>query len=462
MAHKSNTAERIGGSFRDPNGFMFMKDNQYYRQIHDSYSRHFNHLMNSGLYQALVDQDLLIAHDEVSLQLQVRPGAYKVIKPRPVPFISYPYEWCFSQLKSAALTTLQVQRVALEYGMTLKDSSAYNIQFKSGKPVLIDTLSFELYENKKPWVAYRQFCQHFLAPLALACSTDVRLQQLLRIYLDGIPLDMASLLLPWTTRLSFAIVAHIHMHARMQKKYQDKPQAARAYRMNEMSLRALIDSLESAVRSFRWEFPASAWTGYYDNATYSQGALESKRSIVSAMLDRIQPKLVFDFGANTGTFSRMAAEKNILTVAFDGDPAAVESNYVRCQKGGLTNILPLVVDFTNPSPALGWRLAERMSMIERGPADAGLALALVHHLAIANNVPLTDIAHFFHQTCKSLVVEFVPKQDPQVQKLLAFREDIFDGYSQARFEEACSTYFEIIDKAPVADSLRMLYLLKGR
>ena len=181
--------EAVSSSFRDPSGLVFVREGVFYRQVNVPYKDNYDHLMSSGLYDKLADNKLLIPHEEVSLDPATPDSAYKVLKPEQVPFISYPYEWCFGQLKDAALTTLAIQKRALGFGMTLKDGSAYNIQFLKGRPVLIDTLSFEKYCEGQFWVAYRQFCQHFLAPLVLMSYTDVRLSQLLRVHIDGIPLD---------------------------------------------------------------------------------------------------------------------------------------------------------------------------------------------------------------------------------------------------------------------------------
>ena len=177
----------LSSSFRDPSGFLFVEDGSLYRQVNQVYRENYDHLIESGLYDALVSKGLLIPHKEASSDLARTDDAYKVLKPQPVPFISYPYEWCFSQLKDAALLTLQVQKTAIDFGATLKDASAYNVQFVGPKPVLIDTLSFEKYTEGQAWVPYRQFCQHFLAPLALMSCTDVRLSQLSRTYIDGVP-----------------------------------------------------------------------------------------------------------------------------------------------------------------------------------------------------------------------------------------------------------------------------------
>ena len=208
-------------SFRDPGGFLFVEGGVLYRQVNSVYKDDYDLLLRSGLYKTLTDAGLLVSHEEVSTDPPDPRIAYKIIRPEPIPFISYPYEWCFSQLKDAALATLEIQRQALAHGLSLKDASAYNVQFLDGKPVLIDTLSFEKL-RLKPWVAYRQFCQHFLGPLLLMGLKDSRLGQLSRIFLDGVPLDLTSRLLPRRTRLRPGILMHIHLHAASQKHFASK------------------------------------------------------------------------------------------------------------------------------------------------------------------------------------------------------------------------------------------------
>ena len=452
--------EAVSSSFRDPSGLVFVREGVFYRQVNVPYKHNYDHLMSSGLYDKLADKKLLIPHEEVSLDPATSDGAWKVLKPQQVPFISYPYEWCFSQFKDAALATLEVQKTAFEFDMVLKDASVYNIQFVDGRPVFIDTLSFEKYCEGQFWVAYRQFCQHFLAPLVLMSYTDIRLSQLLRVYIDGIPLDLASSLLPFRTRLRFSLLSHIHLHAKSQKHYEDKPVEVGKRKMSRLGFMGIIDSLESAVRKLKWQPKGTEWGDYYEDTKYTDDSLTHKQELTAEFLDGVRPKTVWDLGANTGMFSRIAAERNAQTVAFDIDPAAVEKNYLRCRNEGSTAVLPLILDLTNPSPGLGWENGERMSIGERGPADAALALALIHHLAISNNVPLPRVAEFFSNICKALIIEFVPKSDSQVRRLLATREDVFPNYRQEPFEEAFGQYFTIEKSARVRESERTLYLMR--
>lgn len=470
---------QIAGSFRDPSGFLFHGDDGVlYRQVELCYQEAYDLLMGaSGLYGELVEQGLLIPHEEVSLELATSPAssachasAYRVIRPEPVGFISYPYSWSFSQLKDAALTTLAIARRSLERGMILKDASAYNIQFHRGRPLLIDTLSFEPYLEGEPWVAYRQFCQHFLAPLLLMSQRDVRLSGLTRVYLDGIPLDLTSALLPKRSWLSFATLLHVHLHARSIRRHSGATSSELALRarggVSRKGFLGLLDNLESAVGALQWRPEGTEWADYEVEHNYGEEAMEEKRRIVGEMLRRVapggMPATVWDLGANTGAFSRLAAALGArLVVAFDVDPAAVERNYLRVkQEEGERAVLPLVMDLTNPSPAQGWAHEERASLAGRGPADALLALALIHHLSISNNVPLGDVAGFFSKLSAVLVIEFVPKSDPQVKRLLVSRKDIFSSYDQESFEREFSRYYRIEESIPISGTERRVYRME--
>lgn len=455
---------QLSASFRDPSGFLFSRDGVLYRQVNQAYQHEYVRLLESGLYEKLVNAGLLIPHVEVEQVPAESDTVYKIIQPERVPFISYPYEWSFSQLKDAALATLSIQRRALKSDISLKDASAYNIQFVRGKATLIDTLSFEIYEEGQPWVAYRQFCQHFLAPLALMALKDVRLNQLLRVYIDGVPLDLASELLPWKSRFNFGLLTHIHLHAGAQKRYAGEEVKSRsgALRVNKQAMLGLIDNLESTIKNLSWTPLGTEWGNYYDITNYSDAAFEHKKQLVREWADRVKPALAWDLGANTGVFSRVVSETGCYVVSFDIDPAAVEQNHLKVKSEKTENLLPLLLDLTNPSPSIGWANRERESFGSRGPADMVLALAVIHHLAISNNVPLPHLAEFFANTGRLLVVEFVPKTDSQVKKLLASREDIFPDYTRAGFEKAFEERFVIQDSINVHDSERVLYLMQGK
>jgi hypothetical protein len=464
----SDSNEAVPGSFRDPHGYVFRRDGILYRHIDHSAAADFERFESSGLRAALHDGGLLIAHEE-DPALAAERGAARVLRPDLVPFVSYPYEWSFSQLRDAALLTLRAQSTAMDHGMSLRDASAYNVQFHRGRPILIDSLSFEPIVEGRPWVAYRQFCQHFLAPLALMSYRDVRLGLLLREHLDGLPLDLTTSLLPRRARAHPPLQLHLFLHAKSQRRHAaDAAGGARSAERSrpgfgERAFRGLLDSLRKGVEGLADPEGVGAWADYESEAThYPEGTRRRKEEVVAAWIERSSPASVWDLGANVGRFSRMASSRGIDTVAFDLDAETVDASYRAARREGDEHLLPLVMDVTNPSPGLGWDHRERASLFQRGPADLALALALIHHLAIGNNVPLPMVAATFAQLARRAVVEFVPKDDEKVRTMLATREDVFAGYTAEGFEAAMLEVFEIEAREPLPDSGRVLYLLRTR
>lgn len=452
--------DRHPASFRDPSGFLFRRHGVLFRQVNRSFADHYRAFVESGLYDELVEAGLLVAHEEVD-EPPATPDAAVILRPELVPFVSHPYEWCFSQLKDAALLTLDLQRRALRRGLWLRDASAYNVQFRGSRPIFIDTLSFEPYPEGSPWVAYRQFCQHFLAPLALTAYRDVRLAGLVRKNIDGVPLDLATELLPGRAKLRFGLLTHLFWHARSQKSLAESRKGRGHFTVSRRALEGLIESLAGAVGKLDWDLPATQWGDYYGATNYSAESAAAKAALVSGYLDRVAPATVWDLGANTGRFSRLATDRGAFTVAFDIDPVAVERAYLEAKGRRDEALLPLLLDLTNPSPALGWAHAERQSLEERGPAELVMALALIHHLAIGNNVPLPMVAGFLARLGAWAVVELVPKSDSQVERLLASREDIFPDYDEGGFVRAFSEHFEIVARDPVSGTERTLFLMRS-
>lgn len=460
----SGAEGRLPGSFRDPAGFIFQRDGTFFRQVNRSYEPIFATLMTSGLYAKLAELGLLIPHEDADLGIAPEPDAFTVIQPAQLGFVSYPFEWSFSQFKASALATLQVQRHALAHGLSLKDASAYNIQLHDGRPTLIDTLSFEPYEPGLPWVGYRQFCQHFLAPLALMAYRDVRLGTLLQSHLDGLPLDLAVRLLPWRTRLRPGLLMHLHLHSRAQAQHANSEQtrASLKGRMSQRRLEALLESLESTVRRLTWNPGDTPWASYGDQSSYSDAGQSDKQRLVAEYFAQVDAESVWDLGGNVGIFSRIAATNGASVVSIDSDPGAIDLNYRRMVDDGDRNLFPIVADLTSPSPALGWENREVRSLTERGPAGMVMALALIHHLAISNNTRFQRLAPFFASLGRDLLMEFVPPDDPMVVRLLAMRNHTFPWYTQEAFEAAFKQFFRIQRSDPIADSQRRLYLMTAR
>jgi hypothetical protein len=453
-------------SFRDPAGFVYTQQGDLRRQVNLVHREHYDRLMTSGLYDELVDARLLIPHEELATGGWNPALAYKVIRPDPIELISYPYEWSFSQYRDAALTALEIQQRALTRGMILKDCSVYNLQFHLGRPIFIDTLSFEEYREGEPWVGYRQFCEHFLAPIALMALKDHRLNQLCRTNIDGIPLDLAVRLLPLRSWGRWGLAMHLQLHERIQRAHSPRralqPPARGRLTMSRAALSGLIDSLESTIRSLHCRPQRGGWASYEEDLPYTPDEVERKGRLVRDMIETSGARTVWDLGANTGHFSRMAVQSGASTVAFDSDPACIERIYLDARARGETRLLPLVLDLFNPSPPAGWMNRERSSIFDRGSPELVMALALVHHLAFAGNQPMENLADFFGRLTPWLLIEFVPETDPQVRLLSEQRAGMHHKYNQEMFERCFSKHFLITTCEPVTERGRVLYLLRRR
>ncbi len=452
---------RVFCSFRDPSGFVFHSKGQFFRQINRSYAAIYDKVINSGLFDSLIEKKWLLPFEEDGSEAFKSDDGYKIIKPQRIPFISYPYEWSFSQIKDAALLTLNIHLSALQKGLLLKDASIYNIQFWQGRPIFIDHLSFDSSDRYGVWPAYGQFCRHFLAPLVLMARVNIQLGQLYRFYIDGVPLELATTILPARSLLNPGLFMHLYLHSRSQNKYADqgnKLKESRKLTLNQLT--SIAQSLHNTVKSISWEPSNTEWGDYYTDTNYNDVAMASKKEIVSDFLRQVSPKNVWDLGGNIGVMSRLALHNDTNVISFDIDPADVEKNYLQCKEDKETNLLPLIMDFNNPSPDIGFACRERVSLTSRGPADLMLALALIHHLSISNNLPFNYLSEYFASIGNCLIIEFVPKKDSQVQRLLASREDIFANYTEENFEASFSNNFSIKRKELISESDRIVYLMR--
>ncbi len=450
-------------SFRDDSGFVFSKKGFIYRRVNNRYKQDYDHLMVSGLYNKLISKSLLVSHEEQKLDdFDKDEHTYKIIKPQQLKFISYPYSWSFSMLKDAAMLTLNVQKIALEYGMILKDASLYNVQFIGSHPIFIDTLSFECFQEGVPWTAYRQYCQHFLAPLALMSYTDISLSKLLVSHLDGIPLPLAAKLLPTKSRLKIGLNIHLFLHAKMAIKYNDRKVAGINKRFTSSYFKNLAENLIDTTKKLKWAPVGTEWAEYYDKSV-GDAYFKEKQSIIKVFFSKINAETVLDLGANDGTFSQLAKEYCKTVFSFDVDPACVETNYLKLKKANDFKTFPLILDITNPEPGIGWLNLERKSILERIDVDTVMLLAVIHHLCISNNLPMEYLASFFAQlTKKSLIIEFVPKTDEKVQILLRNKVDVFSGYNIENFITVFSKYFIIREQKQILPTERVLLLLEKK
>jgi hypothetical protein len=451
---------RHPSSFKDPAGFVFESGGKMYRQVNEYYAAQYRHLMSSGLYEQLTRNEQLVPHQQIDTNLTNSAEWHTTLLPEPIRFISYPYEWSFEQLRDAALLTLDIMRVSIQHGMILKDATPFNIQFHNGKPLFIDTLSFDLYNPKQPWIAYRQFCQCFLFPLYLEHYLKTDIQRILSTYIDGIPVDFIAKLLPLKSRLSLGVWLHVYLQQTTVSSGKNNPTDLR------FSKKKLLDLLHHLTNIIQ-HFPAertykTTWSNYYADTILSKDYLREKETIIQDFCNNTKARTVLDLGANDGYFSKLFAGHDMQVVSTDADSRCIARLYHEVKKNKISNILPLILDIANPSPAIGFHNHERGAFHERFQTDLVAALALVHHLVIGRNISLPALAQYFSSIAPELIIEFVPKEDEKVKQMLKSRPDTFTDYDQTHFELYFSTYFNIVSSSKITGTSRTLYFMQRR
>jgi ribosomal protein L11 methylase PrmA len=452
------------GSFRDPGGKIFALSGEIYRAVMAGAAADYAAFRQSGLLEKLMQKGTLVSTKEVDAKLLAKAGVDPsfVLHHERVPFISYPYEWSFSLMKSAALLHLDMQVEALRNGFSLSDSTAYNVQFTGVKPVFIDVLSFRKYADGEIWAGHRQFCEQFLNPLLLRAFFGVPHNNWFRGNLEGVETAMLARMLPWWRNFSFNVLSHVTMQAKLQSaaiadngKSVAKAKTVKLPKQNfERMLLSLRDWISGLVPK---DTGQTVWQHYAENTTYDSDEQKAKKRFVADFCAKSRPKQLWDIGCNTGDYSEVALQSGASQViGFDFDQGALERAYARAKAKKL-HFLPLFQDGANPSPDQGWANAERKSVMSRGGADAIVALAFEHHLAIGRNIPLPGVVDSLVKMAPKGVIEFVQKQDPTVQQLLALRADIFPDYTIEAFEAALASRARVVKKETVSQAGRTLY-----
>ena len=456
---------RDPASFRDPSGHVYDIGGRILRTVTSGAVPDYEFVRDTGVLGDLVNRGWVIAAEELdgAALESVFDGSHYVLEHPRLPFISYPYEWPFEGLKAAALLHLDLQTALLSKGVVLSDANAYNIQFRGTDPVFIDYLSFQRYEDGAFWTGHKQFCEHFLNPLLLRAYLGVSHAHWFRGSGEGIATGDLNQLLPLRRKLSWRTFIHVVLPARLQQRAllgQDEESAKRinvgrlpkaAYERMLMQLRKWINTLKPLDRG------RTVWSDYTDTNKYSDEEEKRKKSLITEFVEACRPKLVWDLGCNAGEYSETALRAGAeYVIGFDFDQRALDLAFVRGRKRGL-NFLPLFMDAANPSPDQGWNEQERRGLGGRRSANALLALAFEHHLAIARNVPLPEVVGWLVDQAPRGLIEFVQKDDPMVHKMLSIREDIFQDYDEKRFRLALKRKARIIRADTVSASNRRLY-----
>ncbi len=442
---------RHDSSFRDPSGFLFWHDDRLLRKINAGYARTFDRLTGEGIYNSLFEKGYLVEHSDVSEEFN---DSGVIIEPKAMALVTYPYEWCFSQLRDAAQLTLNIQAFLLEKAFSLKDASAFNVQFHNGHPIFIDSLSFEGLDPQSPWIAYNQFCQHFLFPLYLAQRKGGKAIQLLRLFLDGMPRKEVYDGLGLLEKFKPAFLFNVSLPQWFSRKTSG-PRGK--YRFSLEKHRRIVNFLEHNLSGIKYK-SSSFWSSYYDS-THGDAYYTNKEKTLKEFIQMAGCQKVWDIGCNTGHFTFIVGESVESIIATDSDHDSVEKLFRETRVRKTTNILPLVLDILHPSPGIGWQNTERSSFLSRIDIDTIVALALVHHLALSNNIRMDMIAQLFAAHAQHVIIEFVPIDDPKSQLLIEAKNGFVNpDYSREQFEKSFGSFFVLRKKRILTPAGRVLYL----
>lgn len=454
---------RDPASFRDPAGFVFHRDGRVFRAVTEYGLPHVRAVRATGLVERLIADGLLLPETEVATALDGHSEVRMVLEHPRLPMVSYPYEWTFGALRAAALLHLDVQIRALDAGVMLTDATAYNVQFIGARPVFIDHAAFRPYRDGELWAGHRQFCEQFLHPLLLQSLTGIAFQPWYRGSMTGVPGESLSRILPLRHRLRWNVALHVVLPARLQRvaARATVEQRVRGARLSRPALRELLSTFRRWIAGLRPRgLDRTTWADY--DAGIPSDETATVRAFVERFVRETHARVVWDLGCNAGKYSEAALAAGAdYVVGFDSDAGALERAFARASERSL-RFTPLCVDLVNPSPAQGWRERERDGLIGRGPADAVLALAVVHHLAVARNIPLAEVAAMLVSLAPEGVVGFVPPTDARARALFRGREDIFTSYTLERFVDALAARARILRQQALPGGERVLLSFSTR
>jgi ribosomal protein L11 methylase PrmA len=458
--------EPVAASHRDRAGRVHRLGDRILRWVAPDHAAELDAFLASDLQRILRERGQLIATTPIDAPAGAAASGRWFEHPR-VATITYPWEWPFGLLREAALLHLEVQRTALAHGWTLRDASAYNVQFVAGRPLFIDVLSFRRYRPGELWLGQRQFTEQFLAPLLLTARLGVAHHAWYRGQPAGITAVELADLLGWRGWTDVGTALHLMLPARLQRRSVALTTAELAAAgRRELAperfaalLRDLHEWIAELVPAWRG---ASTWADYRETHGYSSEEAARKAAAVERFVAACTPRRLLDVGGNDGGQSAAALGAGAReAIVIDADPGALDRAAAHRRRDQIA-LLPLFVDLADPSPAQGWRGREHEPFAARIAADALLALAVVHHLAIGRNLPLAEVIAELVALAPLGLVEFVPKSDPTVQRMLSLREDVFPDYDEAAFAAALATQAEVVGRERITDAGRVLYTWRRR
>jgi SAM-dependent methyltransferase len=434
----------------------------------------FRAFIASGLAETLVREGKLAAHRELGrdetlarvadLAVEIEQGGI-VLEHDPIPFLSSPAEWSPGMLRAAAKLTLELAQRSAPSGLWVKDATPFNVAFTGPSPVFLDYLSIEPRPAGTPfWPAYGQFVRTFALPLLAATRLGVDLRRVFTVSREGLSIEEFLKMSPKLDRLRSperSLATFPALLTRFSPKSTQLPTRTLEPERSRFVLEGLYRHLDRTLSAIEELEPASVWTDYVHE--HSREYSSAKMQLLREILTGARPRDVLDIGCNTGEVSLAASDAGARVISIDSDPAVVERLYRR-SRDERRDILPLVVDITEPTPATGWNYQEHTSFLHRatGHFDAVLLLAVMHHIMVGAGVPLDDLlALAARLTRKLVVIEYVPPDDAKFRSVARGRDHLYTWLNRERFEEACTVCFECVRREDLPGG-RALYVLRRR
>lgn len=452
------------GSFRDRSSRVYLDDERVFRALSTEGLADWRATVAQPFFQSgMADGRIVRTWESVepTAVADEKTSVDLTLEHERIPLISYPFEWSFGMLKDAALLHLDLMEQSVPAGVILKDASAYNIQFRSCQPVFMDVGSFQKMAEGEPWVAYRQFCEHFLFPLMLQAWRGIDFHTLLRGNLEGIPVQTCARLLRGRDYLRSGSLTHVWLHALMERMaHREARSTLTAMKQSRFPVELILHNirkLRRLIQRLKWQPPRAQWVEYDCSSEMVSRDSAAKQQFVEEVAATRRWKQVWDTGCNRGRYSLAAAPYADLVVAMDRDHGCIELLYQGLKSNPVNQVLPLVIDVVNSSPAQGWRGQERTRLEHRGSPDLILCLGLIHHLVISASIPLKEVLDWLSSFRAHVVLEFPTRQDPMVQALLRNKREQYADYSLEELERLLPLMMRIQRREQLPSGERHLF-----
>jgi hypothetical protein len=438
-------------SYADPDGRLFWWNGQLHRAISREKAPFFKELFQNGTLRPLMDRGLIIASEPSDWLLD---GYGLVLRHACVRFVSYPHEWCAAMFKDAALAYLDLVTELVRYGLKLKDTHPWNVLFECGRPIYVDVTSIRPLMPGAPYLDEAKFTRYYIYPLLLMSRGHERIARHLLPDYEGIgeaevaPFTDGELprrnLHAMIGRAPRALVRRIPEGFRdvLLEGFRSVRARLSTSFSTDFGQRRSLDTLRQTVEkiplpAYQTNPPGKRQSGV--PAPSAREESETGREWLGAMIAELRPRSIANIGGELACSLELLARLGIPTVCLNKDSARVTPLFQAARDHHLP-ILPLVMDFTDPTPSRGLCSHVSIAATERLKCDLVIALGLLSFLTDERHLLFDHIVEgLFQFSNRWLLVDFnLPSRS--VSQSASSRI----GYTSAAFTAALATRFHTI------------------